>query len=256
MAAILRFEHLTKRYATQTVLNNCSLNVEAGEFFALVGVNGAGKTTLMKSLLDFCELNQGEIYICEQSHLQPQARRHLAFLPEQFRPPSYLMGQDFLKYVTSLHGQAYDIKKVLELCEQLDLAPSALSQTVRTYSKGMAQKLGLLGCFLSQKPLLILDEPMAGLDPKARAYLKRYLLQLKQQGTTLFFSTHLLADVEALCDRMAILHAGRLQFVGSPAACCAHYHTENLEEAYLRCIGAMPETHPESTPPLPAALTP
>lgn len=256
MAAILRFEHLSKRYATQTVLNDCSLSVQAGEFFALVGVNGAGKTTLMKSLLDFCELNQGEIYICEQSHLQPQARRHLAFLPEQFRPPSYLTGQDFLKYVTSLHGQDYDTAKVLTLCEQVDLAPSALLQTVRTYSKGMAQKLGLLGCFLSQKPLLILDEPMAGLDPKARAYLKRYLLQLKQQGTTLFFSTHLLADVEALCDRMAILHAGRLQFVGSPAACCAHYHTENLEEAYLRCIGAMSETHLESIPPLPSASCP
>jgi ABC-2 type transport system ATP-binding protein len=248
MAAILRFEHLSKRYATQTVLNDCSLSVQAGEFFALVGVNGAGKTTLIKSLLDFCELNHGEIYICGQSHLQPQARRHLAFLPEQFRPPSYLTGEDFLKYITSLHGQSYDAAKVFARCVQLDLAPSALSQTVRTYSKGMAQKLGLLGCFLSEKPLLVLDEPMAGLDPKARAYLKHYLLKLKQQGTTLFFSTHLLADVEALCDRMAILHAGRLQFVGSPAVCCAHYHTDNLEEAYLRCIGAMPEMRPESTP--------
>ncbi len=256
MAAILRFKNLSKRYATHTVLNDCSLSVEAGEFFALVGVNGAGKTTLIKSLLDFCELNQGEIYICEQSHLQPQARRHLAFLPEQFRPPSYLTGQDFLKYVIQLHGQDYIAARALELCAQLDLAPSALSQTVRTYSKGMAQKLGLLGCFLSEKPLLILDEPMAGLDPKARAYLKRYLLKLKQQGTTLFFSTHLLADVEALCDRMAILHAGRLRFVGSPAECCARYHTENLEEAYLRCIEAMPETHPESIPLLPPASNP
>lgn len=256
MAAILRFEQVSKRYGLQTVLNDCSLSVQAGEFFALVGVNGAGKTTLMKSLLDFCELDQGTIHIFEQSHLHAQARQHLAFLPEQFQPPSYLTGQDFLKYMIRLHGQKYIPAHALELCAQLDLAQTALSQAVRAYSKGMAQKLGLVGCFLSQKPLLILDEPMTGLDPKARAYLKRYLLKLKQQGITVFFSTHLLTDVEVLCDRMAILHAGHLQFIGSPAYCCEYYQTHDLEEAYLRCISTTSETHSESNPRSPSALFP
>ena len=101
----------------------------------------------------------------------------------------------------------------------------------------MAQKLGLLSCFLREKPLLIFDEPMSGLDPRARAYLKKYLLNLKQAGhTTMFFSTHLLVDVEALCDRMAILHDGQLRFIGTPSDCCQQYGTDDLEQAYLRCI--------------------
>jgi ABC-2 type transport system ATP-binding protein len=187
-------------------------------------------------LLDFCEIDAGKIDICNQSHLQPQTRHCLAFLPEQFTPPYYLTGRDFLKYVAQLHYHSYDHAQALALCEKLDLATSALSQMVKNYSKGMAQKLGLVACFLSHKPLLILDEPMGGLDPKARAYLKRHLLSLKAQGTTLFFSTHLLADVESLCDRMAILHEGQLRFVGTPAECCTQFATSELEEAYLRCI--------------------
>jgi ABC-2 type transport system ATP-binding protein len=91
---------------------------------------------------------------------------------------------------------------------------------------------------------------MDGLDPKARAYFKRYLLQLKKQKVTLFFSTHLLADVEALCDQMAILHKGRLLFTGTPAACCSFFATTDIEEAYLRCISANRETHLLSTAPV------
>jgi ABC-2 type transport system ATP-binding protein len=250
MSVVLRLDKISKRYQTRTVLNECSLDVHAGEFFALVGVNGAGKTTLIKSILDFCELDTGSIEIFGQTHTHPHARQKLAFLPEQFHPPFYLTGRDFLNYVTGLHAQSYQIAQALALCLHLDLEPSALSLPVRQYSKGMSQKLGLLGCFLCQKPLLILDEPMTGLDPKARAYLKQYLLSLKKQGISVFFSTHLLADVETLCDRMAILHAGQLQFVGTPTQCCELYHCNDLEKAYLTCIKAMPEKHFVSIPPV------
>ena len=102
----------------------------------------------------------------------------------------------------------------------------------------MAQKLGLAACFLSRKDLIILDEPMSGLDPKARILVKRYLQSLKEQGHTLFFSTHMLADVAELCDRMGILHEGRLRFIGSPGACCEAFGAESLEQAYLNCIAA------------------
>jgi ABC-2 type transport system ATP-binding protein len=234
--AILHFENVCKNYQSLQVFNHINLQIQQDEFFGLVGVNGAGKTTLIKSLLDFCEIDGGHITIFDQPHLKSQTRHCIAFLPEQFTPPYYLTGRDFLKYVAQLHHQLYDHTQALILCEKLDLAVAALNQTVKNYSKGMAQKLGLIACFLSRKPLLVLDEPMGGLDPKARAYLKRYLLSLKARGTTLFFSTHLLADVESLCDRMAILHEGQLRFIGTPAECCTQFACSELEEAYLRCI--------------------
>ncbi len=118
-----------------------------------------------------------------------------------------------------LHQRSFNEDAVLSMFAHLDLDPAALDSSVKSYSKGMTQKLGLAGCFLSEKPLLLLDEPMSGLDPKARVLLKRQLLRMKESGASLFFSTHLLADVEELCDRMAILHNGHLRFVGSPKSC-------------------------------------
>ena len=107
---------------------------------------------------------------------------------------------------------------------------------VRSYSKGMTQKLGLAACFLARKDLYVLDEPMSGLDPKARALLKARLQDLRARGCTLFFSSHALADVEEICDRMASLHDGHLRFVGSPAECRRRYEADSLEQAYMRCI--------------------
>ena len=229
-------KNVYKYYRHQQVLEHINLQILPGEFFGLVGVNGAGKTTLIKSLLDLCEIEQGSIHLFGTPHTEPNARINLAFLPEQFIPPYYLSGAKFLAYMAKLYGHVHDPKQVQEICQTLDLTLSALKLPVRDYSKGMAQKLGLAACFLSKKRLLLLDEPMNGLDPKARAYIKHYLLKLREEGITLFFSTHLLADVEALCNRMAILHEGRLQFVGTPSECCTTFAASNLEQAYLNCI--------------------
>ncbi|MDM8558283.1 ABC transporter ATP-binding protein [Candidatus Parabeggiatoa sp. HSG14] len=234
--SVIEFKNVCKDYQKQQILNQIELQIQPGEFFGLVGVNGAGKTTLLKSLLNLCEIDKGSIYLFGTQHTNHNARAHLAFLPEQFVPPYYLTGENFLAYMAQLHNHIYDYDQVKEICQTLDLAVSALKQPVRDYSKGMAQKIGLAACFLSGKRLLVLDEPMTGLDPKARAYLKHFLLKLKSKEITLFFSTHLLADVDALCDRMAILHAGRLQFIGTPAECCTTFAAENLEMAYLNCI--------------------
>ncbi len=235
--AALHFRNVTKRYPHQLALSDLNLSVNAGEFFGLVGVNGAGKTTLIKSLLDFCDIDSGSVEIFGTDHRQAQARARLAYLPERFLPPYYLTGRDFLNFMARLHRVAVDEAQLLQMLATLDLDSSALSKPVRDYSKGMAQKLGLAACFLSGKDLLVLDEPMSGLDPKARALLKGYLQQLKVQGKTLFFSTHMLHDVETLCDRIAILHGGKVQFVGSPPECCAQFGADNLEQAYLNCIG-------------------
>jgi ABC-2 type transport system ATP-binding protein len=233
---IIECKEVCKYYRHNQVLDHVNLQISPGEFFGLVGINGAGKTTLIKSILDLCEIEQGSIHVFGTSHTEPNARINLAFLPEQFIPPSYLSGFNFLAYMAKLYGHDHDQKQVQKICQTLDLTLSALKLPVRDYSKGMAQKLGLAACFLSEKRLLLLDEPMNGLDPKARAYIKHYLLKLREEGITLFFSTHLLADVEALCNRMAILHEGRLQFVGTPSECCTIFAAQDLEQAYLNCI--------------------
>ncbi len=232
----LFFDNVVKRYKKNVVLDGIDLTVLKGEFLGLVGVNGAGKTTLIKSLLDFCEFDSGEIKIFDISHRFHQSRSNLTFLPERFLPPYYLTGRDFMNYMSRLHGVDLSVEQIEEMFTILDLDTSAMTKSVRDFSKGMAQKLGLAACFLSGKALFVLDEPMSGLDPKARAQLKKHLLLMKSQGVTLFFSTHMLSDVETLCDRIAILHDGQLRFVGTPAECCAKFQSTNLEQAYLNCV--------------------
>jgi ABC-2 type transport system ATP-binding protein len=236
MTPALHFENVSKRYGRQVVLDNFSLTVRAGEFVGLVGVNGAGKTTLIKCLLDFCDIDGGRIEIFGTNHTRTEARARLAFLPERFAAPPFARGDEFLRYLMGLHGRPYDSTAIQETLAALDLDRAALSKPVRQLSKGMSQKLGLMTTLLSGKELLVLDEPMSGLDPKARALLKRHLFQLKERGHTLFFSTHLLPDVSALCDRMAILHGGGLRYVGRPEDCCAAFGADTLETAYLRCL--------------------
>ena len=235
-SCVLQFADVAKRFGHQEVLQQIDLELRAGEFLVLVGVNGAGKTTLIKCLLDFAEPDAGQISIFGVSHRQPEARRNMAFLPERFVPPYFLTGADFLRYMARFYGHAFDPVMAAETVSGLDMDPAALVKPVRNLSKGMAQKLGLAAALLSGKDLLVLDEPMSGLDPKARALFKRRLLAMKVLGRSLFFSTHMLPDVQDLCDRMAVLHEGRLRFVGSPAEFCAHFGTEDLEEAYLRCV--------------------
>lgn len=227
---------LYKRYGDNEVLREVSLAVNRGEFLGLVGVNGAGKTTLIKCLLDFAGIDSGSISIFGVAHTETRSRAELAFLPEKFTPPYYLSGGDFLHYMGALHGAGCGAEHLDPLLPVLDLDAGALRKPVRQLSKGMAQKLGILACLLSRKKLLVMDEPMSGLDPKVRALLKTYLLGLKAEGRTIFFSTHLLNDVEALCDRVAILHGGQVRFAGSPQQCCDEFRTGDFEQAYLRCV--------------------
>ena len=232
---------LSKRFNRMPVLQNLDLAVRTGECFGLVGVNGAGKTTLLKCLLDFCELDSGTIEIFSVRHNAQHARRRLAFLPERFVPPYYLTGRDFIKYMLALQHLSYSVSEVTAMLDGLDLDHSVLDKPVRAFSKGMTQKLGLAACLLSNKELTVLDEPTSGLDPKARALLKTQLRNIKDAGRTLFFTSHALADVEEICDRMAVLHEGKLLFVGTPAELCAQYQMNNLEQAFLECIKPAPE---------------
>ncbi|MEK6594323.1 MAG: ABC transporter ATP-binding protein [Pseudomonadota bacterium] len=232
----LRFDQVGKSYAGVAALADFSLEVRQGECFGLVGENGAGKTTLVKCMLDFCAADAGSIEIFGVPHTLTAARAQLAFLPERFNPPFYLTGRDFLQYMLELHRAPYDATEVARVFAALELELSALTRLARTYSKGMTQKLGLAACLLSGKALYVFDEPTSGLDPKARALLKRELRELRKARRTLFFTSHALADIGEMCDRMAILHRGQLQFAGTPEELVRKFAAADLEQAFLACI--------------------
>ena len=235
--AALQFHGVSKNFGKTPVLRELDFSVARGEAFALVGMNGAGKTTLLKCLLDLCAIDAGQISIFGLAHNAVHARKPLAFLPERFAPPYYLTGGDFIRYVLQLQSMPYRQAEAEGMLAALDLDVGALSRPVRAFSKGMTQKLGLAACLLARRDLTVLDEPTGGLDPKARALLKRQLRTLKAEGRTLFFTSHALADVAEICDRMALLHQGRLRFVGAPAELCRQHATDDLEQAFLAAIG-------------------
>jgi ABC-2 type transport system ATP-binding protein len=244
----LQFERVVKSYGKKIVLSEISFHLDEGECVGLVGVNGAGKTTLIKCLLDFCAIDSGSIRIFGMDHRQAASRKRLTFLPEKFTPPYYLTGGDYLRYMAELNAVPYAMDNIHELLTILDLEYSALSKPVRQFSKGMGQKLGLVACLSSEKDLLIFDEPMNGLDPRARARLRQHLLDLRQKGRTLFYSTQLLEDIEALCNRVAILHEGEIQFLGTPQESYRKFNSADLEQAYLTCVesrvGSIPGQNP------------
>ena len=237
MEPALKFENAGKRYGRSSVFGGLEFQVECGSFLGLAGVNGAGKTTLIKCLLDLCILDDGRITIFGIPHVESRARTRLAYLPERFNPPGFLKGRDFLSLSLKLHGADPDSAAIFEMLEELDLERDALEKPVRAFSKGMAQKLGLAACFLSGKEVFVLDEPMSGLDPKARALVKMKLLKLRDAGKTLLFTSHSLLEMSELCDRMAVLHEGKLSFLGSPDELSSISQKKSIEQAFLTCIG-------------------
>ncbi len=222
-------------YGKKEVLTSVSFSVKPAEVFGLIGLNGAGKTTLIRSILGL-RAAKGEISIFAESALKPQARRHLIYLPEKFQPSSQLTGWEYLSILLSYFGQKLDRERGRAIASGLDLDPSAIDRRVRTYSKGMGQKLGLVGTFLVQTPLMILDEPMSGLDPRARALLKDRLIQTKRDGRSVFFSSHILSDIAEICDRIGVLHGGRIIFLGKPGELVARHAVPSLERAFLAAI--------------------
>ena len=236
MGAALRVSGLAKRYGKLAALDGVDLEIAEGEAFGLVGANGAGKTTLIKCLLDLASHDSGSAEIFGVPAKQPAARRRLAYLPERFNPPHYLRAREFIQMMLELGGAAYHEADIGKLLAALELERGVLDQQVRTLSKGMTQKLGLAGCLALPRELYVLDEPMSGLDPAARVAVKALLARLAAERKTLFFTSHVLADVEELCSSIAVLERGRVRWRGAPAALCARYGEPNLERAFMKCI--------------------
>jgi len=233
---ILEIKNISKSFKTNKTLNNISLNIPKGQIFGLIGVNGIGKTTLIKIILDLLRSDKGSIKLFGINSTEKDSRSNIAYLPEKFQPSIYLKGHEFLKLSVGYFNKKYDEKKALSFAKDLDLRASSLNERVNKYSKGMGQKLGLISILLSEAPLLILDEPMSGLDPHVRIKLKDLLKDYAKKGNTVFFSSHILSDMEEICDRIGVIHNSKLNFEGTPKQLKAKYKSENLERAFLEII--------------------
>jgi ABC-2 type transport system ATP-binding protein len=234
-AAPLNVANVSAAYGKKQVLNDVSFDLRAGEVFGLIGLNGVGKTTLIRAILGLRETS-GTIGLYGQSNAVAASRRKLVYLPERFQPSPQLTGWEYLGILLAYFDQRVDRERARAIAAGLDLDPSALDRVVRTYSKGMGQKLGLVGTFHVDAPLMILDEPMSGLDPRARVLLKDRLLESRRAGRCIFFSSHILADIEEICDRIGIIHATRMIFLGTPHELLARTGSPVLERAFLSAI--------------------
>jgi ABC-2 type transport system ATP-binding protein len=237
-ASPMSVQAVHKSYANRKVLEDISFNLVSGEIFGLIGLNGAGKTTMIKILLDLVSAQQGKAQMFGIDTTSLQARRNLSYLPEKFQPSRYLKGMEYLDIALSYYGKKLDPRLARDYAVRLDLDPRVLDSRVGSYSKGMGQKLGLLGAFMIDASLLILDEPMSGLDPRARIKLKDVLLDNRKLGKTIFFSSHILSDIDEICDRIGVIHNGRLFFIGTPADFKRRYDEPSLEKSFLRSIEA------------------
>lgn len=234
----LETHNLNKSYAGVPVLRGINFSVQPGEFFGFAGINGAGKSTFLKCMLDFCHYESGDIVLFGVNAKERAARQRIAFLPERFIPPYYLTGEQFLRFMMRLQNAEYSRAAAEQMLSDLDLEPSALNKPVRSFSKGMTQKLGLAACFLVQRDMYFLDEPMSGLDPKARVLVKRQFQVLSARGATLFFTSHMLSDIEEICTRMGVLHEGKIRYLGTPSGMREEFGGNSLEESYLSAINA------------------
>lgn len=237
MSNVLLISDLNYSISNTNVLERFNLTVAEHSYFAIAGINGAGKSTLIKLILDLIRPSndsQIEIYGC--TNRDERSRNRITYLPEKFDIKKTVTGHQYLQFINSMYCRAFDIAAVEDLCRKLDFPFDKLQHNVRSYSKGMVQKLGIISCFMLQRDFLILDEPLSGLDPKARYHFKQLLLAEKSKGVTILYSTHMLADAEEICDQFGILHQGAMRFAGSPQSCLEKYQADTLEQAYMKCI--------------------
>lgn len=224
MTPVIRTEQLSKTYRTgfwmRPVVGLVSLDMEVhkGQIFGFIGPNGAGKTTTIKMLMGLQAATGGRAWIFDRPMEDPEARRKVGFLPERPYFYEHLSANELLHF----YGQLFDVpaalrnERIPRLLERVDLTRFA-DVPLRKYSKGMLQRVGLCQALLHDPELVVLDEPMSGLDPVGRAMVRDIILEERAAGRTVFFSSHILSDVEALCDRVAIIVRGEARGIGTVA---------------------------------------
>lgn len=225
--SVVVIENLTKEYkkdstiplmprSTIKALDSLNLEIQKGEVFGYLGPNGAGKTTTFKLLLGLIFPTSGKAWIMGKSIKEVDFKKHIGFLPEQPYFYDYLRGEEFLDFYAQLFQIPKKIRnqRINKLIDMVGLEDSTDKQ-LRKYSKGMLQRIGIAQALINDPEFLILDEPMSGLDPMGRKEVRDIILGLKAEGKTVIFSSHILSDVESICDRVGILIKGKLQFLES-----------------------------------------
>jgi ABC-2 type transport system ATP-binding protein len=223
MPAAIRIEDLTKDYwvgfwrkRPYRALERLSLEVESGEIFGFLGPNGAGKTTTLKLLMQLIFPTSGRAEILGRPVGDVASRQRIGYLPENPYFYDYLTAEELLQYFARLFGfSAADARRrAAALLDRVGIGPERRRQQLRKYSKGMIQRVGIAQALLNDPEVVFLDEPMSGLDPLGRRDVRSLILELRDQGRTVFFSSHILADAEAMCSRVAVVAGGRLAAAG------------------------------------------
>lgn len=234
---MLQIEHLTKTYGEKKAVDDLSLHILPGEIYGFIGHNGAGKTTTLKSVAGILRFDAGEIRIDGTSiHTDPLAcKRKLAYIPDNPDLYDYMTGIQYLNFIANIFGvSAADRQvRIRELAERFELT-NDLAQPIAAYSHGMKQKLAIISAWLHAPQLVVMDEPFVGLDPKAAHLLKGMMRELCDRGGAIFFSTHVLEVAEKLCDKVAILRAGKLIRSGTMDEVKGD---DSLEEVFLELEG-------------------
>lgn len=219
MQAILEIKNFTKTYSqNKKAVDNLSLSVMPGEIHGFIGHNGAGKTTTIRAIVGVMDFNDGEILIAGHSiKKEPVKCKSLtAYIPDNPDIYDYITGIQYLSYMADMFSVKKKQREVLiqKYAEVFGITDS-LGNLISSYSHGMKQKLALIGAFLHSPKLLVLDEPFVGLDPKAAFHLKEFMRELCNQGSAIFFSTHVLEVAEKLCDKVSIIKQGKMVVSGS-----------------------------------------
>lgn len=227
--------------ARKIAVKDLNLKVHAGEVFGFLGPNGAGKTTTMNVLLGFVNATSGDAFLFGVNVREPIARQRIGYLPELTYYYKFLTAEELLRFYARTFGlpSGEAERRIDELLKLVELE-HARKRLIKTYSKGMQQRVGLAQALINNPDLLILDEPTSGLDPLGRMKVREIIQRLKNQGKTVFFSSHELGEVETVCDRVAIINQGELKVEGRVADLVAK-HQANLEQIFLKIIGYEPQ---------------
>ena len=232
---MIRLESVKKKFGTFAAVDDVSYTIKRGEFFALLGANGAGKTTIVRMLLDFIKPSSGSITIGERPVSDPEIRKNIGYIAEQHMIPPYLSGIEYLSRHAFLIGlSGNDAEREIDRVLEIVAMKGPGKQKSATYSRGMQQRIGLGAALLGQPTVLILDEPITGLDPIGIRDFRKILENLRGKGVTVFLSSHLLSEVEKTCDTAAILHNGKILVKDTIAAIVKDHET--LEDVFVRYI--------------------
>ncbi len=244
METILKIENLRVEFKSREsaggvkqAVKGLNLSVDRGEVFGFIGPNGAGKTTTMNVLLGFVNATAGDAWLFGVNVREPIARQRIGYLPEMTYYYKFLSAEELLRFYARIFrlpkAQIEErIQAVLKLVE----LEHARKRPIKTYSKGMQQRVGLAQALINDPDLLVLDEPTSGLDPVGRMKVRQIIQRLKDEGKTVFFSSHELGEVESVCDRVAILNEGALQAEGRVADLVACHQCDTLEQVFLKLI--------------------